>query len=69
MVVQWCWLGRGVQHCEVVLCWKAGRRAWRFAHGMGRVQGNLGIKKPGDWGLYPEWRTIDQVLLHCRLLG
>lgn len=35
----------------------------------GRVQGNLGIKEPGDWGLHPKWRTTDQALQPCRLLG
>lgn len=53
-------------------CWKLGRRAWKVAHGMGmegRVQRNLGIKEPGGWGLYPKWRTGDQALQPCRLLG
>lgn len=35
----------------------------------GRGQGNLRFKEPGDWGLHPKWRTTDQALQPCRLLG
>lgn len=66
VVVQWCWLGKGV--------WEGREKGTiqRVPHGMGtegRVQGNVGIKESGDWGLHPKWRTIDQDLQLCRLLG
>lgn len=64
MVVQRCWLGSGVREGR-----EKGLEGCPW-DGHGRQSAEKpGNQRAGDGELHPKWRTRDQVLQPCRLLG